>query len=240
MQRRRLVSNRRNGRSHRWQKGPVLLVLRPLLNPLLQDLLLSRGQGALRFRRRHDHLRIRGMNPSNHFTVVCLTGDDRRLTTVTRQQRRTAHVQSQTALPSSFIATMTAPAVIGQDRPHMLIKIQSRRDSLSHRLRNSLSHRGGCRDTTTADQQRQQDAGPQGQQTRLTTSTSTHHSIPPRSSAGRHLSRPHHEPPKSLRPLRHDTRPLHKPEAGEQRTQTDAGGEQNRRFCCEFSKISLH
>ena len=112
---------RRDHRLHRRLVGPVLLVNRPLRDPLLENFLLPPRQLLVRLRRRHQFVLVAREKPPHHLALLRLPRHDRRLPGLRRLQRLLADVQPQLRLARLCIRPVAVKASVRENRPHIAV-----------------------------------------------------------------------------------------------------------------------
>ena len=121
----RVLPSERQLRFSRRNERPVRRVLRPLLDPRLDLLLLRLGQFRVRVRRRHDLLLILARDAQPDLAVRRVARLDPNQT-VALGVRRLRHIEPQLSLARLLVEPVTRETVLRQDRPDVAIVVELR------------------------------------------------------------------------------------------------------------------
>ena len=116
------IGDDRRFRPLRSFEGPVTGILRPLGNPLFQNLLLFCSQRFLCDQWRHLKIGIMRIDTSDQLALFRMSGHDCQLATFSRSDRVVSDIQAKITLTAAFIEPMATPAMVRQDRPYLLIE----------------------------------------------------------------------------------------------------------------------
>ena len=107
---------------HRLFISPMPLVFRTLRDPFPQDFLLPRREFFVRLRRRHQLVLVRRENALHEFARLGLSRHER-----LALQRLLADVEPQLCLAVFRIVAVAVEAVVREDRPHIAVEFDLRR-----------------------------------------------------------------------------------------------------------------
>ena len=113
---------RRDVRFHRLLIRPMPLIFRTLRDPLFEDLLLPHREFFVRLRRRHQLVLVRRENAFHEFARLGFPRHER-----FALQRLLADVEPQLCLAVLRIVAVAVEAVIREDRPHIAVEFDLRR-----------------------------------------------------------------------------------------------------------------
>ena len=118
-------SERRQWRPDRLAECPVRSILRALFDPLSErgDVRGLHWFGFALRRLRHQVVRVFRLDALNQFALLRVAGHDRIWMPRTLFECRFAQVQPQSRLAHLGIGPVTTEAIAGQDRLHVLVKI---------------------------------------------------------------------------------------------------------------------
>ena len=100
----------------------MLLILRTLCDPALENLFLPRRQLLVRVGWRHQFVRIVRQDPFHQFALLRLLGHDG-----PSRYRFVAQIETQVRLAVLGVRAVTKEAVVGKDRPYVAIEFDGRR-----------------------------------------------------------------------------------------------------------------
>src|SRR6185503_3500472 len=106
---------------------PMRLVLRPFLDPALEERLLARSQSLVRLRRRHDLFRVGRGDAPNQGALLGLPLDDDRLSVGARRERELRTIEAKLRLARTRVGAVAAETVADEDRPDVLVEGDGRR-----------------------------------------------------------------------------------------------------------------
>ena len=113
----------RRGGFRRQVIGPMVLVGGALRDPAAQQFLLLLGEGLVRFRRRHDLVRVGQEEPLHEFARLRLAWHDRLL-----GQSVGADIETQLGLTVAGVVAVAGETVVGEDRPNVPVEFHRLRD----------------------------------------------------------------------------------------------------------------
>ena len=93
-------------------------IFRPVLDPLIEQFLFLLSEGGMGFGRRHDFIRIIGMNAVVEFTTFDLTGNDHIVL-----EGDFPNIQSKFRLPALLVRSVTGIAFTGEQGAYIPVEI---------------------------------------------------------------------------------------------------------------------
>ena len=100
------------------------LILRPLSDPLAQNLLLRARQRLVRFGRRHLLVLVIGEDSRDQIALLGVSRHDRQLAQLRLLDRFLAKIKPEPGFPGLFIRAMTMKARLRENRANIPIEIQ--------------------------------------------------------------------------------------------------------------------
>ena len=122
-----------------------------LLDPFLQNgnLACAHRLGLALSSLRHEIFRIFGLYPLDQLALLGVTGHDRVSASIALLHRPLSKIKPQTRLAHFRIGTVTSETTTGQDRLHVLIKIEAPRNLRS--VASNAAHRKSQNKETKAE-----------------------------------------------------------------------------------------
>ena len=112
----------RQGRTFGSDQRPMGLVLRAGGNPAFEQILLLSGKDLVRLGRRHDVIRVAGIDALDQQAGIGFAGDDGRLTVLARGGCIFRPIQAQAGFAGRRIGAVTGETVLGNDGPDVAIE----------------------------------------------------------------------------------------------------------------------
>ena len=109
-------------------EGPVLLVFRSFLDPLIEQILFFCSQRGMRFRRGHDLLRVVRADAVMKFALLDLSRNNGIIL-----QGILTDVEAQFGLPSLFVGAVTSIAFACQKRSDFTVEINATQAALEEK-----------------------------------------------------------------------------------------------------------